>query len=189
MATPPSDRRQGSRAAAAACAAAAPTPIPPQAATPARGSTATTTVSASALDLAITTIREPKEADIIARFEFVELDKIEGRPNYTSYKNCRKQLARNALKIESIFGGGRHGHVGLVYKPTIYAKEQGTQPWQVPLSQGFYPHFRAGSTDNEKKIQITKFVQIEEHIKKTETRERLLRNQILKAVDDDYLSM
>ena len=173
---------------ARAAANATPTPVRRNTGTPTpTGGSATTTVSASALDLAIPTIREPKEADILARFEFAELDKIEGRPNYTSLKNCRKQLARNALKIQSIFGGGRHGHVGLVYKPTIYAKEQGTQPWRVPPSQGMYPLFPAGATDNEKKIEITKFVQIEEHIKKAETMERLLRNQILKAIDDDYL--
>ena len=68
------------------------------------------------------------------------------------------------------------GHVGMVYKPTIYAKEEDTEPWVVPESEGLYPKFPARATDDQKKVLLTQFVQREENIKKAEKMLRLLRN-------------
>ena len=146
------------------------------------------TVRASALDLYLPKIREPKEKDLIALFEFEILDKIEGRPNYKKLKRLRTQLIRNALKVESMFGGGKTGHLGMVLKADLFDKRDGTVPWVVPESRGMFPSFPMGLTDDDKRTIILEFIKQEEHIKIAKKMEILLRNQIIKAVHDDYIS-
>ena len=50
------------------------------------------------LDFVIPTIEEPSDEDIICRFVFKELDRIDGEPNYHALINLRNQMVRNALK-------------------------------------------------------------------------------------------
>ena len=88
------------------------------------------------MDFQIPTIKKPNEKDIIERFQFKELDKIEGGPKYKSLTRARKQSTRNARKIPSIFGGGTTGHAGMVVRPTIFEKRTGCIPWEVPASKG-----------------------------------------------------
>ena len=146
------------------------------------------TVRASALDLYLPKIREPNEKDLIALFEFEILEEIEGRPTYTKLKRLRTQLIRNALKVESMFGGGKTGHLGMVLKAELFAKRNGTVPWVVPESRGMFPSFPMGLTDDDKRTIILEFIKQEEHIKIAKKMEILLRNQIVKAVHDDYIS-
>lgn len=99
-----------------------------------------TTLASSALDNVIPTIKEPKETDIIMRFKYKQLDPINGEPTYPKLVELRQQLARNGLTIKSSFGGGNHGHLGLVLKPTTYATQSATT-LVVPSSKGAYPRF------------------------------------------------
>ena len=45
---------------------------------------------------------------------FQLLDKIHGEPSHESPKKLKTQLKTNAKPISSDFGGGEHGHLGLV---------------------------------------------------------------------------
>ena len=64
-------------------------PTPPQ-------SNRSNVLASSALDNVIPTIKEPKEADIVAKFKYKRLDAIEGEPAYPQLVELRRQLARNA---------------------------------------------------------------------------------------------
>ena len=90
--------------------------------------TAAAAASASAFDHLIPHIRVPKEKDFIELFQYKELDKILGQPTYEKLLWLRKQLTRNATKVDSPFGGGKTGHAGMVLKPVIFDKKEGTQP-------------------------------------------------------------
>ena len=49
-----------------------------------------------------------------------------------------------------------------------------------------YPTFSVGSTDKEKKRVVAEFINRETHIKIAELVEELLKNQLLKAVSEEY---
>ena len=115
------------------------------------------------------------------------MDVIEGEPNYGSITRAHKQTIKNALKVKSIFGGGTTGHVGMVTKQEKFLKRRGTIEWKVPVSKGMYPIFPAGATPERKRQIAGEHVRTEEYILTAEVTEKLLQNQLLKAVDDDYL--
>ena len=98
----------------------------------------------------------------------------------------RKELFRNAIAIKSMFRGKKHGHLGSLQRPAVYHTEAG-QAWKIPSSGGMYPTFSVKATDDEKKREVTKFINRETHIKIVKLVEELLKNQLLKAVSEEYI--
>ena len=95
-------------------------------------------------------------------------------------------MARNARAVKSSFGGGKHGHEGLVLRDATYAQRAGVL-FVVPASKGAYPTFAAGASEDEKKVAIAEFIVSEQDILKAETCGDLLKNQLREAVEDKYL--
>ena len=145
----------------------------------------TNVLATSALDSVIPVIKEPKEADIVTKFKYRHLDKIDGEPKYPQLVELRRQLARNARAIKSSFGGGKHGHEGLVLKPPTYL-QRASVAFAVPASKGAYPTFAAGATEDQKKVAIAEFILSETDILKAEACDELLKNQLLDAVEEKY---
>ena len=52
--------------------------------------------------------------------------------------------------------------------------------------RGGVPHLSAGATDLEKKREVPEFINRETHIKISQLVEELLKNQLLKAVKEEY---
>ena len=86
--------------------------------------------------------------------------------------------------LQSTFGGKRHGHLGSVQRTAVYHTEAG-QAWTVPTSGGMYPTFSDGATDDEKKREVAEFINRETPIKIAKLVEELLKNQLLKAVNEE----
>ena len=149
--------------------------------------TTTAAAGASAFDHLIPHIRVPKEKDLVELFQYKELDKILGQPTYEKLLWLRKQLTRNATKVESPFGGGKTGHAGMVLKPVIFDKKEGTEPWNVPESQGACPIYPAGATEAEKRAIYTRFVITEEGIIKAKKMKTLMCNQLVDSVEEDFI--
>lgn len=158
--------------------------IPPTAVSPA--AVTNVTVIGAGLDTFIPVIPEVRETDITALFKFKTLTPISGRPTYESAQNCERELGRNALAIKVPFGGGRRGCLGLVYSNAKYQAEAG-HPWTVPASQGTYPTFATGASDQDKKRTISTFIQTEKGIETVKTVEELLKNMFLGCIDEDYV--
>ena len=112
------------------------------------------------------------------------LTKIEYKPDYEQMCIVREELFRNAIVINSTFGGGKHGHIGSVQRPAVYQTEAG-QAWTILTSGGVYPTFPAGATDAEKKREVVEFINQETHIKISELFEDLLKNKLLRAVSEE----
>ena len=144
------------------------------------------TVVGAGLDTFIPVIPEVRETDITALFKVKQLTPIDGRPTYESANLCEQELGRNALAIKVPFGGGKKGCLGVVYSDAKYLAEAG-HAWTVPASQGTYPTFPTGATDQEKKAIISKFIQDEKGIKTVEQVEELLKNMFVAAIDEDYI--
>ena len=49
-----------------------------------------------------------------------------------------------------------------------------------------YPTFSSGATDAEKKREVAEFINRKTHIKLSELVEDLLKNQLLKAISEEY---
>ena len=69
-------------------------------------------------------------------FEFPELMKIHGAPNYPTLRIIKDEIKANAHSVVSNLGGGPHGHYGLVVDATEYAMVPGTIPYIRPVHPG-----------------------------------------------------
>jgi len=47
-------------------------------------------------------------------FEFPQLTKIHGEPDYDTLHRLHNELKSNAGSVPSTLGGGAHGHLGLI---------------------------------------------------------------------------
>ena len=141
-------------------------------------------VYASAMDTYGPIIPDPNPDDIERRFKHPTLTTIENGPDYEQMCVVREELFCNAIAIKSTFGGKRHGHLGSVQRPAVYHTEAG-QAWTVPTPGGIFSTFSVGATDNEKKREVAEFINRETHIKIAELVEELLKNQLLKAVNEE----
>ena len=57
----------------------------------------------------------------------------------------------------------------------------------MPATIGAYPTFVAGATDNENKIAVSQLMVTKHDILVVEAMENLLKNQLLEAIDKDYI--
>ena len=119
-------------------------------------------------------IPEIKTDDVKLRFPYHQLTKTEDEPEYEQMCIVCEEIYRNALSIKSIFGGGNLGHKGSVTKPEIYQIDTG-EDWIVPATGGFYPTFRANTTENAKKQTIAEFIYRGTNIKMSEVVEKQLK--------------
>ena len=143
-------------------------------------------VQVSVADAYVLQIPEAQADDLFALFKFPTLNKCEGEPTYKKAVAIRDQVIRNVLAVKSPFGGGKHGHSGMIMPTTTYLTEAGTS-WAVPSTLGVYPTFPfTVTTGAAKKRIITTFIETEAGIKKAEVMEELLRNQILDAFEEEF---
>ena len=119
----------------------------------------------SVADAYVPQIPKAKADDLFALFKFHTLDKCEGEPTYKKAVAIRDQAIRNTLAVKSPFGGGNHGHSGMIMPETTYLTEAGIQ-WTVPATTGVYPTFPVtATTDAAKKRIIETFIETEGGIK------------------------
>ena len=69
-------------------------------------------------------------------FEYPELTKIHGEPTTGTLLTLRNEVKANAQTVNTVLGGGAHGHLGLVCTPAVYATIQGTAPYVRPANPG-----------------------------------------------------
>ena len=139
----------------------------------------------AAMDSIIPRIPEPSAEDILAKFPYPILTKIEGEPTYAAFFRMREEITQNTLVISSPFGGGQHGHWGSIADAAAFQTAAGVA-WNVPASVGVYPVFPDGSTGDDKRRITKEFVRDETGIKTAETVERLLNKQVRDAIEEDY---
>ena len=135
-------------------------------------------IYASAMDIYVPIIPDPKPDNIEQRFKHPTLTTIKKEPDYEQMCIIHKELFRNAIAIKSTFGGKKHGHLGSVQRPAVYHTEA-DQAWTIPTSGNMYPTSSVRATDKEKKREVADFINRETHIKIAELVKELLKNQLL----------
>ncbi len=119
-------------------------------------------------------------------FEYPDLTGIHGEPTYESLRVIQNQLKANARSIHTTLGGGQHGHLGLVLTPAQYAllsphpyvRPHRPPPLVIPAYQ--LPHV-VQTAQNNHNDAVKLF-------NECNNVEQALRQQIIKAVNDAYLT-
>ncbi len=115
--------------------------------------------------------------------------KIHGQPTSRDLVNLEKEIIAILANIPTTFGGGNHGHVGIIMSPTKYNTLTGGTDFINPVNPGIYPaglalNAAAGTrarTEAKHKELVTQY--------KTFKGVRLgTKDLILEAVDSKYLS-
>ena len=127
--------------------------------------------------------------DIIAKFRIKTLTKIEGEPTYESISKISHELYTNAATLSSPLGGGKHGHIGMVMKPALYATLSAT-PYVEPQEPSLTPVFDPTRIYTESQRQQIR----DDHAIKVKTftdhvnMDTALQQLLTEAVEDLYLS-
>ena len=137
------------------------------------------------MDSIIPRIPEVATDDVLEKFPYKILTKIEGEPTYRGFFRLREELTQNTLVVPSPFGGGGHGHWGIIANTATYLVKAGVA-WTVPASQGVYLTFPGESSDDDKRRIVKEFIRDESGIKTAETVKSLLNKQVRNAVDEEY---
>ena len=100
------------------------------------------------------TLSVPSPKELIESFPDVP-QKISGIPTYTSLKELRQSIKTNASSVDTIYGGGMHGHLGLVLAPAIYNQivpqvNQNVNSWMDPVHPGLVPAYPPQATEAQR---------------------------------------
>lgn len=90
-------------------------------------------------------LKDPIE-NIIAKFEYKELDKIHGRPTLSSIVHMYNQLKCNTQSIITTLGGGRYGYLALTLTAVEYNRLPHSAPFLCPADPGVFRPIAPGVT-------------------------------------------
>ena len=80
----------------------------------------------------------PSVEQMIEGFQYPELTKIDGKPNYNSLAIINRELITNALSIHCKLGGGTHGYRALLVSDEAYSILSATE-FDMPKHPGDEP--------------------------------------------------
>ena len=126
--------------------------------------------------------------DIVGKFPHKNLPAIQGEPTYATINDVMQIMYANAAAVPTTLGGGKHGHIGLIMKDSLYATLS-TDAFIVPTPLGPFPSFNP----NVRYTQVQRDEIVRQH--KEETRissnctnvDLALKAQLCEAVQDVYL--
>ena len=71
-------------------------------------------------------------------FETKALDRIHGKPSLPQLITIFRQLKRNAQRVPTRLGGGKHGYLALLLSDVKYDAITGTSPFNRPTDPGIF---------------------------------------------------
>ena len=119
-------------------------------------------------------------------FEFPQLTKIHGEPDYDTLHRLHNELKSNAGSVPSTLGGGAHGHLGLILDAQRYATVSNIPyirpnfPGPLLIPPGITPQIAMLYRDHRQETVRT--------FREVVGVEQTLRKQIVATIDADYLS-
>ena len=109
------------------------------------------------MDTFMPTIPDVSAEELAARFRTSSLTKIDGPPTHADMDDIRNEIYCNCLAVKSIFGGGKHGCMGMMMADDLYLVKAG-EAFVVPESEGSYPNFPTGANEDNKKRETAAFI-------------------------------
>lgn len=117
---------------------------------------------------------------LTSNFPYLVVAKFHGCPTYKALDKLQQQICANSSSVQSIRGGGNHGHVGMCLEPNIYNTLSNT-PWSDPNSSGQLANNRANVGDlvrhNESLLEWNTFGLLQ----------NILKQQVIEAVSEEYI--
>ena len=117
-----------------------------------------------------------------------ELTILEGEPDYPKMAVLRREIYGNAVAFHSLRGGGTHGHLGMIEPPAEYILHNGIA-FVAPTHPGLIPTH----VQNATQAQINEAYRLHDiNVKEFNiyhTVGETLKQQLLRAVDDEYLAI
>jgi hypothetical protein len=83
--------------------------------------------------------------ELIAGFPHSSLPKVTVEPTFEDLKVIRRLLNTNAMSVSSFFGGGRHGHLGIIMTNEAYFAIA-ADVFPLPYNPGASPEVVVGMT-------------------------------------------
>ena len=126
-------------------------------------------------------------------FEIKVLDKIVGQPTIDNIIKLLRQIKRNAQRVPTTLGGGQLGYLALVIDNVAYRALPNALAFHRPTDPGnFSPVVPVGIraaalTAGEIALQKIAHDERKRLFNEVQAVEVALRNQIVEAIDDDYL--
>ena len=126
--------------------------------------------------------------DIVSKFPVKVLPIIQGEPSYKTINELIQLLYSNAASLPSPLGGGKHGHIGLLMKPTLYDTLAPGNPYVTPDDPGITPDMPEGTFTVAYRQKIRDEHKVARLIYVCHCNmDTTLKGQIVDAVDDMYL--
>ena len=133
----------------------------------------------------------PSPAEIIESFPKVPA-KIVGQLEYSTLKALRQTMKTNAASVPTIYGGGIHGHLGMVLQPNVYNNivppiNAQVNAWIDPVTPALVPAYppQASATvmeeTRERHKETIRCFRLYHNVNKA------LMTQLLQAVDNVYI--
>jgi len=117
----------------------------------------------------------------------VEIPTISGKPTYASLKRLQTAIKVNARHVPSTYGGGQHGHLGLVLPAAQYATLPGNPPaYAIPPNPGPFPDIPAGATQHQTRLLDKQHTSNLTDYKDAICLRDVLQTAILNAIDPRY---
>jgi len=66
-------------------------------------------------------VKDLSVEDIVSKFPIKALPPIDGEPTYSGTNEVMQKLHANAATVQTTLGGGRHGRIGMIMRPVLYA--------------------------------------------------------------------
>ena len=122
-------------------------------------------------------------------YPYPTLTKITGEPTYTSINILQREIYANALAIDSPFGGGQHGHLGVVMDNASYANAVAGVVFNAPVHPGNAPVHAAGTTQPVITAADRAYDRSLQDYNTFRHTVRELKQQLIAAVDPLYINM
>ena len=124
---------------------------------------------------------------IIAKFPIKTLSVITGEPDYEIINTMIKDLYSNAASLQTTLGGGKHGHIGLVMSPVLYATISEV-PYIDPEDPGPDPTFAANAAAQTKENRRAEHKEHRRIFDNASNMADALKAQVIDTIDSPYLS-
>ena len=118
-------------------------------------------------------------------FAFPNISPINGEPDADILIKFKNQLKANASSVPSNLGGGNHGHLGLVLSPQTYAMVSNI-PFDYPAHPGPLA-IPPGTTGPMATVLREQHIENVRHFREVTGIEKALKQQILKAIEQEWL--
>ena len=82
--------------------------------------------------------------NVVSKFPMKTMLKIDGEPDYGNINLMMQLLYGNSASLQTVLGGGQHGHIGITMTPQLYTTLANT-PYESPPDPCITPTHAIGA--------------------------------------------